>query len=421
MSVLTKLSDAEKQAVANFQEYLRIPSVHPDIDYEPCVKFLQSQADSLGLSCRVYTCKPKKPIVVITWPGTDPALNSILLNSHMDVVPVFEEHWIHKPFSAHIDEKGDIYARGSQDMKCVGIQYLEAIRILMNQGVRLKRTLHVSFVPDEEIGGYLGMKEFVLTQDFRDLKVGFALDEGIASSDDVYKVFYGERCIWRMYTLLIMNALKNYIFIDIVIHCPGQPGHGALLLENTAAEKLRYLIDKFSDFRAQEKLKLDTNPNLTIGDVTSVNVTVLKGGVQSNVIPEEFQMVIDCRIPITVDVNAWENTLHQWCRDAGEGVWFEFERKQPQVPVTELNESNHFWIAFEKAFKDLGIKMKKQIFPAGTDCRYLRELGIPALGYSPMCNTPVLLHDHNEYLNVNIFLKGIQIYVNLITAVANVQ
>ena len=31
--------------------------------------------------------------------------------------------------------------------------------------------------------------------------------------------------------------------------------------------------------------------------------------------------------------------------------------------------------------------------------RFLRELGIPAIGFSPMPNTPTLLHDHNEYLN----------------------
>lgn len=32
-------------------------------------------------------------------------------------------------------------------MKCVGIQYLEAIRYLKEEGVRPKRTVHVSFVP----------------------------------------------------------------------------------------------------------------------------------------------------------------------------------------------------------------------------------------------------------------------------------
>ena len=38
-------------------------------------------------------------------------------------------------------------------MKCVGIQYLEALRELMAEGVKFQRTIHLTFVPDEEIGG----------------------------------------------------------------------------------------------------------------------------------------------------------------------------------------------------------------------------------------------------------------------------
>lgn len=65
----------------------------------------------------------------------------------MDVVPVFPEMWKHKPFSADIDKDGKIYARGTQDMKCVGMQYLAAIRALKSGGATLKRTLHVMYVP----------------------------------------------------------------------------------------------------------------------------------------------------------------------------------------------------------------------------------------------------------------------------------
>ena len=32
-------------------------------------------------------------------------------------------------------------------MKCVGIQYLEAVRRLMSKGVQLRRTVHISFTP----------------------------------------------------------------------------------------------------------------------------------------------------------------------------------------------------------------------------------------------------------------------------------
>lgn len=35
-----------------------------------------------------------------------------------------QEHWKYDPFSAHKEPNGDIYARGAQDMKCVGIQYV---------------------------------------------------------------------------------------------------------------------------------------------------------------------------------------------------------------------------------------------------------------------------------------------------------
>jgi len=48
------------------------------------------------------------------------------------------------------------------------------------------------------------------------------------------------------------------------------------------------------------------------------------------------------------------------------------------------------------------------------------QAGCPAIGFSPMNNTPMLLHDHNEYLNAGVFLKGIDIYTHLIENLANV-
>ncbi|KAJ8920151.1 hypothetical protein NQ315_011811 [Exocentrus adspersus] len=395
----------DTQAVNNFREYLRIPSVQPDVNYDDCVKFLEKQAKSLGLPVKVTEVTARKPIVIITWVGSEPESPSILLNSHMDVVPVFEEKWTHKPFLAHIDPKGNIYARGSQDMKCVGIQYLEAVRRLKLQGVTLRRTLHISFVPDEEIGGVEGMRKFVHTNEYRDLNVGFALDEGMASPNEEFALFYAERSIWR----------------NLHIHCPGNPGHGSLLLDNTAGEKVNYILNKFFEFRRREKQKLTDNPTLTIGDVTTVNLTQLKGGIQANVIPPEFVIVVDCRIPVTVDMKKWEETMNKWCRDAGQGVYIEYEQKQPQISPTKLDNTNPFWVAFKEASDELGLKLKQQVFPGGTDSRYVRALGVPVIGFSPMNKTPVLLHDHDEYLNKDVFLRGINIYCNVLKHVANVE
>lgn len=67
------------------------------------------------------------------------------------------------------------------------------------------------------------------------------------------------------------------------------------------------------------------------------------------------------------------------------------------------------------------METKLQVFPGGTDSRYIRSIGIPAIGFSPMNNTPVLLHDHDEYLEADIYLKGIEIYKKIIANVANVE
>ena len=95
--------------------------------------------------CQVYA---DNPCVLMTWPGSDPSKPGLLLNSHMvratraqsmyvcvvtwawpwqqDVVPAEEAEWCVDPFSAVVKD-GRVYGRGTQDMKCVGAQYLEAV------------------------------------------------------------------------------------------------------------------------------------------------------------------------------------------------------------------------------------------------------------------------------------------------------
>lgn len=48
------------------------------------------------------------------------------------------------------------------------------------------------------------------------------------------------------------------------------------------------------------------------------------------------------------------------------------------------------------------------------------QVGVPALGFSPMNRTPILLHDHDERLHEAVFLRGIDIYTRLLPALASV-
>ncbi|CAG2066751.1 unnamed protein product, partial [Timema podura] len=163
-----KLSETENTAIANFREYLRIPSTS-------VCRSCAAKRPLLGLPIQVYHVVEGKPIVVITWRGSEPALPAILLNSHMDVFPtsnnVEEMHqhsfkrnvtytmgyaqcrlglqlrWKREPFAAEMDDEGNIFARGTQDTKAVGVQYMEAVRWLRAAGLILRRTVHIAFTP----------------------------------------------------------------------------------------------------------------------------------------------------------------------------------------------------------------------------------------------------------------------------------
>ncbi|RQM18603.1 hypothetical protein B5M09_008778 [Aphanomyces astaci] len=253
-----------------------------------------------------------KPIVVATWKGKDASLPSILLNSHYDVVPVMEQFWNYEPFgvrrsrpsaSGELLENGMIVGRGTQDMKCVCVQYLEALRLLHSTGFVPARNIHLSYVPDEEIGGSDGMGKFLKSNQYQAmLPIALALDEGLANP-----------------------------------------------------------TNKFTGTHHTHS----SSPAM----------------------------------------------LDEWC--CAEGVSWEFVSKNPlhQHHVTSVeDETNPLCAKFLDVAAKLGMDVELDVFPAATDSRFLRQLGVPALGFSPMNNTEVLLHEHNEMLHKDTFVRGIHLF-----------
>ncbi|CAL8088927.1 unnamed protein product [Orchesella dallaii] len=287
-------------------------------------------------------------------------------------------------------------------MKCVGVQYLEAIRKLKATGFVPLRNVHVSFVPDEEVGGFKGMNCFVKTPEFEALRVGFALDEGIANPDDSYHLFYGERAIWQFR-----------------VTAKGQTGHASILHENTAAEKIHKVINRLLSLRESEKARLKSLENPDLGDVTSVNMTMLGGGLQANVVPPELSAVFDIRITPHWTLDSMKKLLDETCANAGSDVTYKYIQHSNITAQTPVDDSNVWWTVFKGVTDELNLKINKKIFPAATDIRFVRQLGIPAFGFSPMNNTPVLLHDHDEYLNEAVYLRGVEIYTALLEKIIN--
>jgi aminoacylase len=115
-------------------------------------------------------------------------------------------------------------------MKCVCVQYLEALANLVEKSTSetgggggegggggggvgggkeatpFLRSIHLTFVPDEEIGGADGMGELLETKEFQSLMpIALALDEGLANPRSAFTVFYGERTPWY----LVIDSLDS--------------------------------------------------------------------------------------------------------------------------------------------------------------------------------------------------------------------
>jgi aminoacylase len=271
-----------------FQEFLRIPTVSQtgasSGSYQAAADWLVSRCRDAGLDTQVLCFVPGKPLVLATWRGQDSKLSSILLNSHYDVVPVMQEHWTYPAFGATRTPNGRIYSRGTQDMKCVCIQYLLAIQALKTAGHIPLRDVHLLYVPDEETGGVDGMRPFLESATFRALNLGVAMDEGLANPDNAYSVFYGERTPWFFY-----------------VTAAGPTGHGSRFVQDTAVSKLLKVANSAMQFRESQEKTLGHTGGCShaqakkLGDVTTLNLTVLSAGVSAdggqtyamNVIPTE--------------------------------------------------------------------------------------------------------------------------------------
>jgi len=126
------------------------------------------------------------------------------------------------------EANGDIYGRGTQDMKSVAIQHLEAVKRLKEAGKRFKRTIHLwweywfltfvdkafiklchlySFIADEEVGGEEGMMLFVRDEEFKKLNVGETEKQEM------------QKIISVPSTFLETYLLSTYVMVSVIQQC----------------------------------------------------------------------------------------------------------------------------------------------------------------------------------------------------------
>jgi carboxypeptidase PM20D1 len=261
--------------------------------------------------------------LLYTWRGSDPKLAPMLLTAHLDVVPVTAEalpDWDHPPFAGKIAD-GFVWGRGAIDDKGSLIAIFEAIEQLAAAGFAPTRTIFLALGHDEEIGGDRGAGAITELLRKRGVRLWLSLDEGLA-------VISGTSGITGS-AALIGIAEKGFLTLELTAREPG--GHSSTPPRQTAIGRLARAIRRLEEnplparvdgvaaemFDAlapllpiERRLVLENRDWL--GPVleyflarepatnalirTTTAVTMVRGGVKENVLPQSATVTVNFRL-----------------------------------------------------------------------------------------------------------------------------
>lgn len=377
------------------REYIGIRTDHPTPDYRSAVDYLKGVAESMGFETETIKLIDDKVALLVYYRGKDSLKSAILLNSHIDVVKVDEAKWSYDPWAGQIDN-GKMYGRGTQDMKSLGIQHLFACQRLKDSGFVPQRDVVMSFVPEEEVMGIQGMHLLVNHLP----GILFALDEGLPSPDNKVTIYNGERRSWWLN-----------------IEFEGKTGHASKYLKDGehAVRNLQKVLERFMQVADREREKLDSGEELS--EVITINANYLFAGSDKfyNVIPSKAELGLDIRIPPWVDLKEFYMEIESWCSELSKNYTISFMKGTGINRFFNPTSNDKDFISlFTTSLEEKGISSEVKIFPASTDARHLRTAGIPTFGMSVIRNCEVLLHDHDEYIPIESFLEGIDVYEEIL-------
>ena len=379
-----------EELVIFLQDYLRINTTHPYPEYEKAINFLKKHAQHDGFLYQEVTLPSKNKVLIITFKGKNPDLPALALNHHMDVVPASPEGWIKPPFAGEIYE-GSIIGRGTQDMKGIAAVHYFALKELKKSGFMPDRTVHIFAVPDEEIGGFKGTREFVQTAEFKALNIGFIIDEGHSSGqENIFDIKVSER--------------KP---IQVQVTSTGEQAHGSHLeCKNSIHELVQFLNQVFLIHSAQQKQVGTLQP----GQLLSCNITSLTAGIKKenghialNMVPEIAQATIDIRVPPTMKkrdvLNLFEKTIQQY-RNTTYTILAQAD-EEPELKDYKTS----LYIALSNVLQKFNITAKPHYFEASSDLRFYQVRNIDGIGFSPF-TVQDNIHGINESVPVDQLIRA---------------
>ena len=311
---------------------------------------------------------------------------TVLLNSHMDVVPP-AEGWITNPYELVI--KGDkAYGRGATDAKGSLTAFLMATKKIIEHPGDLNGNIIFTAVVDEESFS----KGARYMAEHKSVKA----DYGIIGEPTMSNVY-----IWHKGS------------IRPVIKVKGRSAHASTPELGISAVRVASYISNLVD-EIQMELLANRHP---IAGNSSISITMLKAGVKENVLPDTCEMTIDRRIVPGEDEKEIIKDFERICKDAEEkfpGASVIIDHYITTTgPASEVKpDSEIAKIAYAACEEVTGVKQ----VPNGTDCNtdmnHFIRIGIPCVIIGP--GALKVAHMPNEYVELKQLEMAYTVQENVI-------
>lgn len=388
------LIDKYEEEIVDFTgQLIKTPSENPPGDEESVANVIIEKMKNLDITEIEKLEKEKGRPNVLAWVRGRRDRPLLMLNAHIDTKPVGEEkEWRVDPFSAEIID-GEMYGRGTCDMKAAAAAMIMAAGLIKKVKAQLNGSLLLAMTADEEAGGSFGVEWLILE---RGLKADAAIVGEPSGIDTSFE---------------FLNLASRGVFcFDLDVH--GTQMHSSLSdLKGgiNASVKLSNILS-----RMQSELKLAYEPHPLYPQGVTINPGVfINGGVYYGVVPGLCTAGNDIRIlpgmlkeQIIKDVDSFLDMLK------GEDPELKVQAK-PRVFVEPMEISSEEPIvqACIEAYQNVfGYKPKIGGYPAGVDARFMVNQGkfpaVPAFG-------PGLLpisHGPNERVPVIDIIRATKVY-----------
>jgi succinyl-diaminopimelate desuccinylase len=357
-------------------------SVNPPGDVRESIRICQEKLEAEGFECEIMYEDELMPVLIATLDrGDGPAL---LYNAHVDVVPTGAlEAWDYPPFEGRVVD-GRVYGRGSGDDKAsVAAQVMGAIAVARS-GVPIKGALMVNVDGDEETGGRRGAKFFVDNMKRRP-------DFVVAGEQTLNRICVGER---------------GGAGTTVTVY--GRAAHAALPWEGVHA--IEGMVKVLSALDTELWPKLEARRHPLFDPPSTKTISMIDGGVKSNVVPDKCTVFIDRRIiPGETSDGAVDEIrkIAERVIDPIPGMRVEVSGPSG-VKATLSDPESPLVKAMAAANEDLGLNPAPMGYNMATDGRHFAAAGIPTVIYGP--GDFSLAHVPNEWVGVDEVMEATRAY-----------